>query len=290
MYHSTRWFVKVLSVAPGTGRGRRACVPTLTVSWPGIHDNKPYIDWYPELYDEVQNEIKMALFFEDVLQVMQLVAAPPPEEQITPPAPATALQITAPAPPPGLASTSPPAPSRACPSTSPPRQRLARQQRRIRPRPPLPPEQYECEICHLRADSEQAVEQSHDRHFPWCSRYTLETSLEGSSFFIGVAVEECGSEVVATLKNWLLLYGESTSGKKHELLDRIRPLMHRPAPFLGVGSWFHFQKQQTEAVLKQFCNDNHIMIPSKCVFDNLYPDTPLIHPNPIHPLFVGQAN
>ena len=69
-------------------------------------------------------------------------------------------------------------------------------------------------------------------------------------------------EVVGTLKQRLLLYGTSTSGRKQDLIDRLKPLMDVPAPDIGPGSWYHFNKKETVVSLEDFCRKNHIMMKS----------------------------
>ena len=64
IYGPSRWYVTILSVREG-GRAR-SDVATATVSWPGAHNNKQYIDWYPDLYEEHdarEENITMSLFF-----------------------------------------------------------------------------------------------------------------------------------------------------------------------------------------------------------------------------------
>ena len=70
-------------------------------------------------------------------------------------------------------------------------------------------------------------------------------------------------EIVVTLKKRLAMYGETTSDKKAELVQRLVSLMDSPPPDLGVGSYYHFMKKVTVATLEKFCEDNHIMIGSK---------------------------
>ena len=71
-YYSPRqWHVKIISCTPGIGSGRRN-VPKITISWPGRHGNKDFIDWYPEMYDKVEESITISLFYDGILQVIQV--------------------------------------------------------------------------------------------------------------------------------------------------------------------------------------------------------------------------
>ena len=67
-------------------------------------------------------------------------------------------------------------------------------------------------------------------------------------------------EKVTSLKQRLLLYGESTSGKKNELVQRLVAVMDARPPYLGVGSLFHFNKKETVASLEKYCRENHILV------------------------------
>ena len=148
----------------------------------------------------------------------------------------------------------------------------------------VPSGQCECSECHLRSDLRAAVDGLHDRHFPWCSKYLLGTSWPGATFYVETVQEGLQSEVVytlsltfpfththththtqtiPTLKKRLKLYGAKISGKKQELVDRLTPLLNVAAPFLGPGSWYHFDKKETEAAMLKFCKENNVMVPSR---------------------------
>ena len=118
--------------------------------------------------------------------------------------------------------------------------------------------------CKLRADCVLAISENHNKHFAWCSRYDRATPwISAGDFFREAAKEMLTFEVVGTLKKLLALYGASTTGLKHELIDRLKPLMDVPAPEVGPGSWYHFNKDETIAALKEFCRKNQIMIKSR---------------------------
>ena len=70
-------------------------------------------------------------------------------------------------------------------------------------------------------------------------------------------------ETISVLKERLKKYGESTSGNKDVLVQRLKSLMDAPAPYLGVGSYYHFNKKETTAKLEKFCKENHIMFDSR---------------------------
>ena len=59
------------------------------------------------------------------------------------------------------------------------------------------------------------------------------------------------------------MYGESTSGKKVFLVERLIAVMDARPPDLGVGSLFHFNKKETAAKLEKFCRDHHILVETK---------------------------
>lgn len=80
-YSPARWHVKILSVHRATGRGRRGGAHKICVSWPGPHHNKEFIDWYPLVFDEVQDSITMPLFNRNIIQIEQLV-----DDQVSAPA------------------------------------------------------------------------------------------------------------------------------------------------------------------------------------------------------------
>ena len=79
-------------------------------------------------------------------------------------------------------------------------------------------------------------------------------------FYLDAAKKNIKFEVVPILKERLSMYGSSTSGRKQILVQRLMPLMDAPPPYLGPGSWYHFQKQETMEALKKFCEENHINI------------------------------
>ena len=134
----------------------------------------------------------------------------------------------------------------------------------------LPSGQYECRSCRLRSDSNAAVTDDHNQHFPWCTKYDASKRCAGTNFYRDAVKEGLSFEVVATLKQRLLLYGASVSGLKQELIDRLMPLMDVPAPELGPGSWFHFTKKETIAALEKFCKENHISVKTKAGKIDLY--------------------
>ena len=127
----------------------------------------------------------------------------------------------------------------------------------------LPAHQHECPECHLRAASDVTVVESYDRHFPWCSKYNKEIHWE-----VGVVTDVAKEELqlqyekMKVLKERLKLYGETTSGKKRELVVRLKSVMDAPPPESGVGSWYHFNRKQTAAASEKFCNDYNIMVES----------------------------
>ena len=65
------------------------------------------------------------------------------------------------------------------------------------------------------------VVESHDRHFPWCIKYNKEIHWE-ADVVTDVAKEELQYEKMKVLKERLKLYGETTSGKKQELVVRLK--------------------------------------------------------------------
>ena len=77
------------------------------------------------------------------------------------------------------------------------------------------------------------------------------------------AKKEVQNEVVKTIKQRLLLYGQSISGKKEELVQRLVSVMDSRPPDLGIGSHFHFNKKESMDALKKYCRENHIMFTDK---------------------------
>ena len=75
---------------------------------------------------------------------------------------------------------------------------------------------------------------------------------------------------MSVLKARLKMYGESTSGKKVELVERLKSMMDVAPPFLGIGSYYHFNKKETTAKLETFCKENHIMFDSRYVALTVY--------------------
>lgn len=59
------------------------------------------------------------------------------------------------------------------------------------------------------------------------------------------------------------MYGEATSGRKAQLVQRLVSMMDSPPPDLGVGSYYHFRKKESVASLEKYCEDNHIMMGSR---------------------------
>ena len=262
IYGPSRWYVTILSVREG-GRAR-SDVATATVSWPGAHNNKQYIDWYPDLYEEHdarEESITMSLFYKGTLQIMELA-----------PAPAAALPAPAnPQPNHQPNAQNQNANPRSNPRSNPDRNRRRRRAQRVRPA--VIAGQHECVSCHLRADSAASIGERHDRHFPWCEKYLKSLSYAGANFYVDVAKDECGYQVITTLKERLKMYGASTSGLKQDLIDRLRPLMDKPPPNLGVGSWYHFQTNQTVVALDKFCAKNHIRVVSGYVCARAFTQT-----------------
>ena len=118
-------------------------------------------------------------------------------------------------------------------------------------------------MCHLRSGSEDAVQECHDRHFPWCEKYKKgESCAQPLDLDTEVAKAEVEHCKVVTLKTRLSMYGAKVSGKKAELIQRLIGEMDSAPPEMGVGSMFHFNKKETTARLQKFCEDNNIMIES----------------------------
>ena len=105
------------------------------------------------------------------------------------------------------------------------------------------------------------VSEHHDRHFPWCSKYDKDTRWE-CDVVTDIAKEEMQYETMSVLKKRLKMYGQKTSGKKQELVVRLKSVMDAPPPELGVGSWYHFNKKETAAALEKFCDNHNIMVES----------------------------
>ena len=58
------------------------------------------------------------------------------------------------------------------------------------------------------------------------------------------------------------MYGAKQSGRKDELIARLKNYMDDIPPDLAPGSWYHFNKKETQAVLEKFCAENFILVPS----------------------------
>ena len=107
------------------------------------------------------------------------------------------------------------------------------------------------------------MRERHDRHFPWCEAYDKDTSwTTPPDFDTEVGKEEVQFEVVTVLKKRLMMYGASVSGKKVQLVQRLRSHMDDAPPDLGIGSWYHFDKVETFTNLEKYCKTHHIMVPT----------------------------
>ena len=77
------------------------------------------------------------------------------------------------------------------------------------------------------------------------------------------AKDQTSRSVVPTIKTRLKMYGitppsSGPEGRKAALVTLLQASMGTPVPWLGLGSWYHYDKVTTATFLEKYCHDNHI--------------------------------